>query len=62
MPKFIKGNYRLRKGKADVKGQPGKKDLTDELESSVLAKLGGSLCFVMKKGTFVWKEGNDPAR
>ena len=58
MPKFLKGNYRLPKGKADViTKKKTKKDLTDRLEETALSKLGGSLCFVMKKGTFVW---NDP--
>ena len=64
MPKFLKGNYRLPKGKAKVTGQPGKKDLTDHFEANVLAKLGGSLCFVMKKSTFIWtgQPDNETAR
>jgi len=61
MPRFLKGNYRLPKGRGVVRAQKTKKDLTDQLEETALAKLGGSLCFVMKKGTFVWSEqGNDP--
>lgn len=31
------------------------KGLTAKFEESALAKLGGSLCFVMKGDTFVWK-------
>ena len=65
MSKFMKGNYRLAKGKAEVKGRAAKpKDLTAQFEESALAKLGGSLCFVMKKGTFVWSgdEAKTPSR
>lgn len=63
MPKFLKGNYRLPKGKADVTSKKVKKDLTDRLEETALSKLGGSLCFVMKKGAFVWNGPTDqPAR
>lgn len=59
MPRFLKGNYRLPKGKGVVKGASGKKDLTQTFEEHALAKLGGSLCFVMKKGTFVWSGQSD---
>ena len=60
MRKFLKGNYRLPKGKGEVAAKKAKKDLTDRLEETALSKLGGSLCFVMKKGTFVWTDqGND---
>ena len=64
MPKFLKGNYRLLKGKGELpRAKTKRKDLTDRFEESALAKLGGSLCFVMKKGTFVWTgDGNDAAR
>ena len=62
MPKFLKGNYRLPKGKGStVQPKKGKKDLTQQFEESALAKLGGSLCFVMKKGTFLWTEKADGA-
>ena len=60
MRKFLKGNYRLPKGKGEVAAKKAKKDLTDRLEETALSKLGGSLCFVMKKGTFVWTDqGHD---
>ena len=66
MPKFLKGNYRLRKGKGTLKRQPGKKDLTQRFEEQALAKLGGSLCFVIKRGAFVWSgnasERDEPSR
>ncbi len=62
MPKFLKGNYRLPKGKGELAvRKTKKKDLTDQFEKSALAKLGGSLCFVMKKGTFVWMDEKDDA-
>ena len=56
MPKFLKGNYRLSKGKGTMKEAPKKKNLTQQFEEQALAKLGGSLCFVMKRGTFVWSD------
>ena len=57
MPEFLKGNYQLSKGKGKAAPRRApKKDLTDQFEESALAKLGGSLCFVMKKGTFIWTD------
>ena len=59
MAKFVKGNYQLSKGKnrSGVKKTRRKReDLTARFEESALAKLGGSICFVMKGKTFVWKE------
>lgn len=55
MTKFLKGNYRLPKGKRKSVVRKRKKDLTTKFEERALAKLGGSLCFVMKGNTFVWK-------
>ena len=63
MPNFLKGNYELPKRKSGRNAAQSKKDLTDQFEERVLAKLGGSLCFVMKKGAFIWTEEiNDPPR
>ena len=64
MPEFLKGNYKLAKKKSvSVAKKNGQKDLTQQFEESALAKLGGSLCFVMKKNTFVWKgEGSEGTR
>ena len=59
MTKFLKGNYRLPKGKGEIAAKKTKKDLTQQFEESALAKLGGSLCFVMKKGNFVWTGEGD---
>jgi len=55
MSKYLKGNYDLPKRKKKSVTRKPKKDLTDKFEESALAKLGGSLCFVMKKKTFIWK-------
>ena len=59
MAKVLKGNYRLPKGKAHVAARRAKKDLTGRFEASALAKLGGSLCFVMKKANFIWTDETD---
>ena len=62
MPEFLKGNYRLPKGKRlRAVSSAKKKNLTDQFEESALAKLGGSLCFVMKKGIFIWSDQNHDA-
>lgn len=58
MANFLKGNYRLPKGKGKLRRRRSRKNLTEQFEESALAKLGGSLCFVMKGDTFVWK-GDD---
>ena len=55
MAKFLKGNYSLPRGKNRSITRTKQKDLTARFEESALAKLGGSLCFVMKGDTFVWK-------
>ena len=55
MAKFLKGNYGLRRGKNRSITRKKRKDLTARFEETALAKLGGSLCFVMKGDTFVWK-------
>ena len=60
MATVLKGNYQLNQ-------QPGKRPrkkkapdaLIDRFEESALAKLGGSICFVMKGNTFVWTGDGD---
>ena len=52
MKEFLKGNYTLKK----VVTQPEASEAssTDEFEKKALSRLGGSICFVSKKG-FLWK-------
>jgi hypothetical protein len=54
MPKYLKGNYRLPK---NMTAKANKRQQTTEqkFEQESLAKLGGSIAFVMKSKTFVWK-------
>lgn len=60
MPNFMKGNYRLRKSSGRTARKP-KASLTEQFEKQALAKLGGSLCFVTKKGNMIWSgEGDGP--
>jgi len=55
MPDFLKGNYQVPdSGKKKPSKKAKSQSLTDQFEESALAKLGGSLCFVMKDATFVW--------
>ena len=51
MKEFLKGNYKV---KAVIEEKKGKADSTDEFEKKALSRLGGSICFVSKKG-FIWK-------
>ena len=52
MKEFLKGNYTLK----TVIKEPAVSDTnsTDEFEKKALSRLGGSICFVSKKG-FIWK-------
>ena len=51
MPEFLKGNYKVDvtiEDKADIANS------TDEFEKKALSRLGGSICFVSKKG-LMWQ-------
>ena len=54
MPDFLKGNYELTNQKKRRSKHNLPKNLTETFEEQALAKLGGSMCFVMKGNTFVW--------
>jgi hypothetical protein len=59
MTDYLKGNYKLDAKIAEPTEAAG--DTTDEFEKKALARLGGSICFVSKKG-FLWTgdgDGND---
>ena len=52
MNEYLKGNY-----KVDAKIEESEEAAptsTDEFEKKALSRLGGSICFVSKKG-FIWK-------
>jgi hypothetical protein len=53
MKQFLKGNYTVEAVIADDAGEEGA-DGVEAFEKTALAKLGGSICFVSKKG-FLWK-------
>lgn len=59
MSNFLKGNYQLQ-DETEKKSSSGnsRKNLTERFEDSVLAKLGGSVCFVTKGKTLLWR-GDD---
>ena len=48
---FLKGNYKVAKVIAEKKDE--ETTSTDEFEKKALSRLGGSICFVSKKG-FIW--------
>ena len=57
MKEFLKGNYKVAKPIEETKGVDA--DSTDAFEKKALSRLGGSICFVSKKG-FLWKgDGKD---
>ena len=59
MKQFLKGNYRVEAVIEEDGGGPA--DGVDAFEKTALARLGGSICFVSKKG-FLWKgEGSGGA-
>ena len=51
MKEFLKGNYKVAKVIEETKGEDA--NATDEFEKKALSRLGGSICFVSKKG-FIW--------
>ena len=52
MTEFLKGNYTLET-KIEEPGKGDAPDSTEEFERKALARLGGSICFVRRKG-FLW--------
>ncbi|PYN94756.1 MAG: hypothetical protein DMD91_27100 [Candidatus Rokuibacteriota bacterium] len=52
MKAFLKGNYTLTKVIEEKKVEEA--TATEEFEKKALSRLGGSICFVSKKG-FLWK-------
>jgi len=51
MTEYLKGNYKLD---AQITPEGEETDATSEFEKKALSRLGGSICFVSKKG-FLWK-------
>lgn len=60
MPDFLKGNYKVANATPKTPDEKNSNQtLTDEFEESLLAKLGGSMCFVMKGKDFIWTGDED---
>ena len=57
MPEFLKGNYKVD---ATIEDKADAADSIDEFEKKALSRLGGSICFVSKKG-LIWKGEVQPA-
>ena len=51
MPEFLKGNYKVD---VTIEDKADALDSTDEFEKKALSRLGGSICFVSKKG-LMWQ-------
>jgi hypothetical protein len=57
MTKYLRGNYELTARIEESADSAA--DFTDAFERKALSRLGGSICFVSKKG-FLWKgDGGD---
>jgi len=52
MTEYLKGNYEL-KVEIEERQEDAEASATDEFERKALSRLGGSICFVSKKG-FLW--------
>ena len=55
MPEFLKGNYKVN---ATIEDKVDAANATDEFEKKALSRLGGSICFVSKKG-LIWNGDKD---
>ena len=60
MTEFLKGNYEL-KVEIEERREDAEATATDEFERKALSRLGGSICFVSKKG-FLWTGDGDVAK
>jgi hypothetical protein len=60
MTEFLKGNYEL-KVEIEERREDAEATATDEFERKALSRLGGSICFVSKKG-FLWTGDGDAAK
>ena len=56
MPEFLKGNYKVA---ATIEDKAEAADSSDAFEKKALSRLGGSICFVSKKG-LIWKGEMQP--
>jgi hypothetical protein len=54
---YLKGNYELAPAAADTTPPPAPSavSLEEEFERQALQKLGGSIAFIKKSKSFVWK-------
>ena len=57
MDELLKGNYKVKTEVpvGDIKEKNEQAALESLFEASALEKLGGSICFVKKSSSFVWK-------
>lgn len=59
MVEFLRGNYEISENPGSaLPDKPMEDSLTERFEQSVLAKLGGSVCFVVKNKTLLWTGEN----
>ncbi len=52
---YLKGNYSLPFTPSGAEAKPDTESLEAAFERTALQKLGGSIAFVKKAGSFVWK-------
>ena len=61
MSKFLKGNYKLKKGTNKPKNKKNT-SFSNMFENRAMEKLGGSIAFVMKEDSFLWSEANEAVK
>ncbi len=62
MSDVLKGNYSVKRPVQPEKQEKGEETLTEELERRLLAKLGGSVCYVKGKPFIARPERSTDAR
>lgn len=61
MSRFLKGNYEVPDlSTAPEPEEPASPTLTEQFEKAALAVLGGSIAFVSKEKSFVWRGPSRP--
>lgn len=55
MDNLLKGNFQVKRNVKAEALKSGDGSLESEFEASALEKLGGSIAFVKKSSSFIWK-------
>ena len=60
MKEILKGNYKVRSLETEaVPEKPAESSLEEQFEAAAFEKLGGSITFIKKSASFIWKGKRD---